>query len=62
LRRLTGRTSVPTIDIDGEIIVGWGPEAGKRILDRIAWKKGQASEVGGAGPAPAETCTQDVKK
>lgn len=42
MRRLTGRTAVPTIDINGEMIVGWGPQARQRVLDGIARKKGQA--------------------
>lgn len=62
MRRLTGRTSVPTIDLNGEIMIGWSPQMGQKILDRIAKKKEQAGDPQGPGPSPADTCTQDFKK
>ncbi len=33
--QLTGRAGVPTIDVDGEIIEGWGPGAGNRLQEKI---------------------------
>ncbi len=36
LRRKTGRTSIPVIDIEGTVIQGFNPEAIKTALDRNA--------------------------
>jgi len=36
LRRKAGRTSIPAIDIEGEIIHGYNPDAIRAALDRNA--------------------------
>jgi glutaredoxin len=35
LIRLTGRPGVPTIDVEGEVIEGWGPGAGDMVQQKI---------------------------
>jgi glutaredoxin len=39
MRRLNPRGSVPTIDVDGEVLVGFGPSHIERALDRAARKR-----------------------
>jgi glutaredoxin len=36
VRRLNPRGSVPTIDVDGEVLVGWSPRSFETALDRAA--------------------------
>src|SRR5262249_28157438 len=39
LKRLNPRGSIPTIDVDGDVMVGFGEEHFERMLDRAARKR-----------------------